>query len=177
MNNQENILQQLLRRDHPIVIRRKLDACAACVPSLGIIVSATTVDECHRMIEARKSDLFRAAVDSGFGDIFLADSKQVGARSPILRMFFVLLALSLLLLTILIPTTYAVAKLERLVPVYAETVMDAVQRRVKNMSEEEQRKLSGIVGRACPAIDELIAARCRSLRSSPGTESDKVLRR
>ncbi len=177
MNNQESILQQLLRRDHPIVIRRKLDAYTACVPSLGIIVSAATVDECHQMIENRKSDLFRAAVDSGFGDTFLVESKQVGGRSPLSRLVFVLLVLSLLLLTILIPTTYVVAKLERLVPVYAETVMDVVQRRIKTMSDEEQRKLSGIAGRACPAIDELIEARCRSLRSRQGVESEKVLRR
>lgn len=176
MNGQENILQQLLRRDYAIVVRKTADGYSACVPSLGIMVSAATVDACHAMIEERKSGIFRAAVDSGFGDAFLVGLSQTRLRPNILRMFFVLLVLSLLLLTVLIPTTYVVAKIERLVPVFAETAMDVVQRRIKTMSDEEQRKLSGIAGRACPVIDELIAARCRSL-SSPASEPAKVLRR
>lgn len=176
MNNRENILQQLLKRDYPIVIRRKVDGYSACVPSLGIIVSAATVDECHAMIEESKAEMFRVAVDSGFGETLLTGPGQIRTRPNILRMLFVLLVLSLLLLTILIPTAYVVTKVERLVPAFAETAMDVVQRRVKAMSDEDQRKLSGIAGRACPAIDELIEARCRSLSSS-GDDSGKGLRR
>lgn len=169
MKDQHHTLQCLINRDYPILVRRNVDGFSVYVPSLGIVVSSATLDECHLMIEEKKSALFRSAVEGGFGDAMLTTPSHLPRRRAITRMVFVLSVLALLLLTILIPASYVVSKIEHLVPAFAESAMDVVQRRIKTMSDDDQRKLSGIATHMCPVIDEMVAARCRSL-PSPGAQ-------
>lgn len=177
MNTHENTLQRLLERDYPLVVRRSPAGYAAFVPSLGIVVSAVTLDECHVMVEERKKALFEALVEGGFDDALLSGPAQFVWQRTGARMLFTILVLFLLLLTILIPANYLLSKIEHLVPVYAEAAMDVVQRRVQQMSDDDQRKLSGLATRMCPVIDDMVEARCRQLAPAGATGSTKAGRR
>lgn len=176
MKKPESILESLMKQDYPLVIHRGADEYSACVPSLGILVAAKTADECYEKIEAAKKTLLASIVERGFGDTMLSVPGPVSGARPWLRMMFAIAVLALLLLTVLIPANYLLSELNRRVPAYAETVMDVVQRRVQQMSENDRQKLSGLTTRMCPVIDEMVAARCRSFPAQGAPSSAGKLR-
>jgi predicted RNase H-like HicB family nuclease len=152
-----------MKRDYPLFIHKDADGYSACVPSLGILVAAETVDECYVKVEETKKALLESIVDRGFGDSMLSVAGLAISPRPWVRMAFAVAILSLLLLTVLIPANYLLSELNRRVPAYVESAMDVVQRRVQQMSDDDKRKLSGLTTGMCPVIDEMVAARCRSL--------------
>jgi hypothetical protein len=176
VNAPESTLQSLMKRDYPLFIHKDQDGYSACVPSLGILVAANTVDECYAKVEKAKKALLESFVERGFGDSMLSVPRSTSGARPWVRMMFALAVLALLLLTALIPANYLLSELSRRVPAYAETAMDVVQRRVQQMSDDDRRKLSGLTTRMCPVIDEMVAARCRSLPAQRAPSSGEKTR-
>lgn len=176
MNKPDCTIQSLMNHDYPVFIHRGSEGYSACIPSLGILASANTLDECYAKVEESKTTLLEAIVERGFGDSMLSVRAPSSNPQPWVRMMFALAVLTLLLLTILIPANYLLSELSRRVPTYAEAVMDVVQRRVQQMSDDDKRKLSGLVTRMCPVLDEMVEARCRSVTSHASPASGAKLR-
>lgn len=165
MNEREKTIQRLMALNYPFYISATLDGYSACLPSLGILVSAKTLDDCYLAVQARKRSYFDAAIEQGFGDSLLILHSQISNAKRRGALFIKsLLVLSLFLLIVLIPTCFLFNQFNRLLPKYVESAMDIVQRRVHQWSEEDQRKLSGIARGICPVIDELVEAQCKRVQ-------------
>lgn len=163
MKKLESTIQSLMNHDYPLFIHRDPEGYSACVPSLGILVAAKTVDECYVKVEESKKAFLELIVERGFGDSMLSAWTSSPNPRPLVRMMFALAALSLLLLTVLIPANYLLSEFNRRVPGYAEAAMEVFQRRVQLMSDDDKQKLSGLTTRMCPVIDEMVEARCKSV--------------
>ncbi len=163
MKTAENTFQLLMEKEHSYLIHKELGIYSVCIPSLGILVSAKTLDECYVKVEESKRSFFLGIIEHGFGESMLSTRLPSSNPRPWVRMTFTLSVLLLILLTVLIPTNYLLAKLEYQAPAYIEAAMGIVQQRVHQWSDDDQRKLAGIGMRMCPIIDEMVEARCSSV--------------
>jgi len=150
-----------MKQDHPTVVHRESDGYSVCVPSLGILVSALTLDECYDKVEELKKTFFESIVERGFGDSMLSVRRSQSNPRPWVRMVFMLSALTLILLTVLIPTTYLLSAIKDSIPASVEAAMHVVQRRMHEMSDLDQQRLSKLATSMCPVVDEMVAARCK----------------
>jgi len=163
MQTTEASIQSLMAQHHPVLVRRGEDGYASYVPTLGILASGPSLDACYEKTEAAKRQLFEDAVRLGFGDA-VPGRDQPRAKRTGLRMLFTLAVLGLVLLIVLIPADYILSQIAFRLPTYMESAMGVAERRLKNLSENDKRTLSGLFVEACPVVNTmvntLVSAQC-----------------